>query len=99
MTSHCSPDKKHSGQNYYSKIPLPIFLTCFLKLTFNKFMPAVYGIKESKMLQKKKIYIYIYIYIYISIYIYLSTTQLTASRYTGIQHIKLQLFMNYVFCC
>ena len=41
-------------------------------------MPAVYGIKESKMLQKKKIYIYIYIY--------LSTTQLTASRYTGIQH-------------
>ena len=56
-------------------------------------MPAVYGIKESKMLQKKKKYIYIYIYIY------LSTTQLTASRYTGIQHIKLQLFMNYVFCC
>ena len=89
MTSHCSPDKKHSGQNYYSKIPVTIFLTCFLKLTFNKFMPAVYGIEESKMLQKKKIYIYIY----------LSTTQLTASRYTGIQHIKLQLFMNYVFCC
>ena len=54
-------------------------------------MPAVYGIKESKMLQKKKIYIYIYIY--------LSTTQLTASRYTGIQHIKLQLYMNYVICC
>lgn len=24
-------------------------------------MPAVYGIKESKMLQKKKIYIYIYL--------------------------------------
>ena len=88
MTSRCSPDKKHSGQHCYSKIPLPIFLTCFLKLTFNKFMPAVYGIKESKMLQKKK-----------NIYIYLSTTQLTASRYTGIQHIKLQLFMNYVFCC
>ena len=90
MTSHCSPDKKHSGQNYYSKIPLPIFLTCFLKLTFNKFMPAVYGIKESKMLpEKKNIYIYLY----------LSTTQLTSSRYTGIQHIKLQLYMNYVFCC
>ena len=95
MTSRCSPDKKHSGQHCYSKIPLPIFLTCFLKLTFNKFMPAVYGIKESKMLQKKKKYIYIYIYIYI----YLSTTQLTASRYTGIQYIKLQLYMNYVFCC
>ena len=32
-------------------------------------MPAVYGIKESKMLQKKKKkYIYIYIYIYIFIY-------------------------------
>ena len=60
MTSRCSPDKKHSGQHCYSKIPLPIFLTCFLKLTFNKFMPAVYGIKESKMLQKKNIYIYIY---------------------------------------
>ena len=58
-------------------------------------MPAVYGIKESKMLQKKKKNIYIYIYIYI----YLSTTQLTASRYTGIQYIKLQLYMNYVFCC
>ena len=57
-------------------------------------MPAVYGIKESRMLQKKK-----NIYIYIYLYIYLSTTQLTASRYTGIQHIKLQLFMNYVFCC
>ena len=27
-------------------------------------MPAVYGIKESKMLQKKKKYIYIYIFIY-----------------------------------
>ena len=27
-------------------------------------MPAVYGIKESKMLQKKK-YIYIYLYIFI----------------------------------
>ena len=30
-------------------------------------MPAVYGIKESKMLQKKKkknIYIYLYIFIY-----------------------------------
>ena len=50
-------------------------------------MPAVYRIKESKMLQKK------------NIYIYLSTTQLTASRYTGIQHTKLQLHMNYVFCC
>ena len=25
-------------------------------------MPAVYGIEESKMLQKKKIYIYIFIY-------------------------------------
>ena len=29
-------------------------------------MPAVYGIKESKMLQKKKIYIYIYIYLQLS---------------------------------
>ena len=57
-------------------------------------MPAVYGIKESKMLQKKK-----KIYIYIYIYIYLSTTQLAASRYTGIQYIKLQLYMNYAFCC
>ena len=28
-------------------------------------MPAVYGIKESKMLQKKK-YIYIYIYLQLS---------------------------------
>ena len=27
-------------------------------------MPAVYGIKESKMLQKKNIYIYLYIFIY-----------------------------------
>ena len=27
-------------------------------------MPAVYGIEESKMLQKKNIYIYIYIFIY-----------------------------------
>ena len=58
-------------------------------------MPAVYGIKESKMLQKKKEKKNIYIYIYM----YLSTTQLTASRYTGIQYIKLQLYMNYVFCC
>ena len=51
-------------------------------------MPAVYGIKESKELQKKKK----------KKNIYLSTTQLTASRYTGIQHTKLQLYMNYVFC-
>ena len=36
---------------------------------------------------------------YIYIYIYLSTTQLTASRYTGIKHIKLQFYINYVFCC
>ena len=36
-------------------------------------MPAVYGIKESKMLQKKKKNIYIYIYIFIYIYLQLSS--------------------------